>query len=88
MVGLRSRDGRANNRMRFWNCAAKNLRGVLCHPIGIIGDDPGNIMSINYLLCFFRILRFEKCRGFDDAFNALMRAPAHPRLPRPITHRG
>ena len=41
------------------NWVAKNLRRILCHPVGIIRDDPVNIMSINYLLRYFRILRLE-----------------------------
>ena len=72
----------------FGNWVAKNLRRILRHPIGIIRDDPGNIVSVNYLHCFFRILRFKKFGGFNYSLNALMRASAHPRLPRPVTNRG
>jgi hypothetical protein len=64
---------------------AKNLRRILRHPVSVIRDDPGNVMSIKYLLCYLRILRFEQFRDFDDSSNALVRAPAHSRLPRPIT---
>ncbi len=88
MLGLRWGDGRANNTKRFWELAAKNLRRILRHPVGIIRDDPDNIMAIKYLHCFFRILRFKKFGGFNYSLNALMRASAHPRLPRPITNRG
>ena len=70
------------------NWAANNLRRILRHPVGIIRNNSPNILPIKYLLCYFRILRFEKSCRFDDPSNALVRAPAHPRPPRPITERG
>src|SRR5437016_14473598 len=72
----------------FGNWVAKNLRRILRHPVGVVRDDPVNTIPIKYLPCFFRIPCFEKSRSFDDPSNALVRAPAHPRPPRPITERG
>ena len=72
----------------FGNGGAKNLLRILRDPIGVIRGDPANIIPIKYLLCFLRILRVEKYRGFNDPSNALVRAPAYSRLPRPITEGG
>ena len=69
---------------------SQNLRRIRARPDrASYEQDPYNLVSSRYLRCFVRDFALQKIRALSTIpCNALVRAPANSRLPRPIAERG